>query len=123
MSSYINNRPILFMMPTTIALLIGASLVVSIFLMTGLTNGAQKEKPCEWNGIPLWGKVKVVSHNANIKVKVVGSFENIRVKVVENFADDCGEWMFVENHEDFTIEFVDNHEDLKIRFVKSFPGI
>ena len=57
------------------------------------------------------------------KVKVVTSFPDLKVKAVNSFADDPGEWEFVENFPDFTIEYVENFPDFKIEFVNSFPGV
>lgn len=34
-----------------------------------------------------------------------------------------GEWQFVDNFPDFTIEYVDNFPDFTIQFVDHFPGI
>jgi hypothetical protein len=77
---------------------------------------------CTFHGIPLKGKVKVVTSYPDIKVKVVDNFEDISVKVVTNFPDECGKWQFVENFPDFTIQYVENFEDVKIKYVENFPG-
>jgi len=78
---------------------------------------------CTFQGIPLKGKVKIVTSFPDFKVKVVDNFEDIAVKLVSNFPDDCGEWQFVENFPDFKIQYVENFEDLKIKFVENFPGV
>jgi hypothetical protein len=78
---------------------------------------------CEFQGIFLHGRVKVVESFPDIEVKVVTSFPDIDVKSVESFADDCGEWQFVESFPDFTIRYVDSFPDLEIRMVESFPGL
>ncbi len=67
---------------------------------------------CTMRGIRLWGKVRVVSN-----------FADLHVRVVDNFADECGEWQFVDSHEDFTIQFVDFHEDFSIKYVDYFEGL
>ena len=85
-------------------------------------QGLSKEK-CTYNGIPLKGKVKIVSSFPDIKVQAVTAFPDIEVKVVTAFPDRCGEWQFVESFPDFTIQFVESFPDLKIKFVGSFPGI
>ena len=77
---------------------------------------------CTYNGIKLYGKVKVVNSFADIKVKVVDSFPDLKVKEVTSFPDRCGEWQFVDSFPDFTIQYVDSFPDLKIKFVTSFPG-
>ena len=76
-----------------------------------------------FKGIRLAGKVKVVKNFANIKVQVVKNFPDIKVKKVSNFPNKIGEWQFVENFPDFTIQFVDNFPDIKIQFVENFPGV
>jgi hypothetical protein len=78
---------------------------------------------CTFHGIPLKGKVKVVTSFPDFKVKMVENFQDISIKVVNNFPDDCGEWQFVENFPDFTIQYVENFEDVKIKFVENFPGV
>jgi hypothetical protein len=78
---------------------------------------------CTFQGIPLKGKVKIVTSFPDIKVKVVDNFEDIAVKLVSNFPDDCGEWQFVDNFPDFTIQYVENFPDIKIKFVENFPGV
>ena len=78
---------------------------------------------CTFHGIPLKGKVKVVTSFPDIKVKLVGNFEDISVKVVATFPDHCGEWQFVENFPDFTIQYVTDFPDIKIKFVENFPGV
>lgn len=78
---------------------------------------------CTYNGIPLKGKVKVVTSFADIKVKVVESFPDIKVKTVTSFPDDCGEWQFVESFPDFTIQYVESFPDVQVKFVTSFPGM
>lgn len=76
-----------------------------------------------FKGIRLAGKVKVVKNFANFKVKVVKNFPDLKVKKVSNFPNKVGEWQFVENFPDFTIQFVDNFPDIKIQFVDNFPGV
>ena len=76
-----------------------------------------------FKGIRLAGKVKVVKNFANIKVQVVKNFPDLKVKKVSNFPNKIGEWQFVENFPDFTIQYVDNFPDIKIQFVDNFPGV
>lgn len=73
--------------------------------------------------IPLKGKVKIVEHFADFKVQIVKNFADIKVKQVQNFPDDCGEWQYVDNFEDFSIEIVDNFPDFTITYVDNFPGL
>ena len=76
-----------------------------------------------FKGFRLAGKVKVVKNFANIKVQVVKNFPDIKVKRVKNFPNKVGEWQFVENFPDFTIQYVDNFPDIKVQFVDNFPGV
>ena len=76
-----------------------------------------------FKGIRLAGKVKVVKNFANIKVQVVKNFPDLKVKKVSNFPNKVGEWQFVDNFPDFTIQYVDHFPDIKIQFVDNFPGV
>lgn len=78
---------------------------------------------CRCEGIPLYGKVKVVEAFADFKVKIVGSFPDLKVRTVSAFADECGEWQFVESFPDFTVQFVESFPDFTIQFVENFPGL
>ncbi|MDR1544968.1 MAG: hypothetical protein LBS50_11325 [Prevotellaceae bacterium] len=93
-------------------------------------NNAQKDdrKPfnkenCTCKDIPLHGKVKVVTSFADFKVQIVSSFPDLKVKTVTAFPDHCGEWQFVENFPDFTVQFVENFPNFKIQFVENFAGV
>ena len=93
----------------TIAYTLGSFLVVT----TNVTcANASNISSCTYNGIPLYGKVKVVNSFPDIKVKVVSSFEDLDVQKVSSFADKCGKW-----------QFVDSFPDIKIQYVNSFPGV
>ncbi|GHT31936.1 hypothetical protein FACS189434_02620 [Bacteroidia bacterium] len=85
-------------------------------------KGFNKEN-CTCNGIPLKGKVKVVTSFPDFKVQIVNSFPDLRVKTATSFPNNCGEWQFVESFPDFTVQFVVSFPDFKIKFVESFPGI
>ena len=65
---------------------------------------------------------KGVRNFADFKVKRVSSFPDLKVKRVKNFPDSCGEWQFVDNFPDFTVQFVDDFPDFTIQYVNSFPG-
>ncbi len=78
---------------------------------------------CSYDGIRLSGEVGIRERGGDILVEVVTSFPDLEVKPVESFADDCGEWRFVERFADFTITFVNAFPDLTIEFVESFPGV
>lgn len=78
---------------------------------------------CTCKGIPLKGKVKIVTSFPDLKVQIVDSFADIDVKLVDSFPDDCGEWQIVDSFPDFTIQIVDSFADLKVKYVDSFPGM
>ena len=78
---------------------------------------------CQFEGVPLHGKVQVVTSFPDIKVKVVDSFPDLKVKLVESFPDDCGEWQVVDSFPDFTIQYVESFPDIEIEMVTSFPGV
>jgi len=94
------------------------------FILISVSLFAQIDKEtCSYNGIQLYGKVKVVEHFPDITIQVVESFADIDVKVVEEFADECGEWKMVEKFPDFTIKIVEHNADIKVRFVRNFPKV
>jgi hypothetical protein len=78
---------------------------------------------CSCKGIPLHGKVKIVSSYPDFKVKIASSYPDLKVKKVTMFPDHCGEWQFVESsYPDFTVQFVESYPDFTIQYVSSFPG-
>jgi len=79
---------------------------------------------CNYNGIPMYGNVKVVSYGADVVVHQVSSFADLKVKEVTAFPSSCGEWKFVDFGEDFTVQFSNSGfgVDFDIQFVTSFPG-
>ncbi len=89
----------------------------------GICRAGNVAPNCTYNGIPLYGKVKVVDSFEDIKVKVVNNFEDLKVKPVQHFANSCGQWQFVENFEDFKVKFVDHFEDISIKYVDFFEGM
>lgn len=99
-------------------------ITMSSLLVATCVNSAYASNisSCSYNGIPLYGKVKVVNSFPDIKVKVVSSFEDLDVQQVNAFADKCGKWQFVDSFPDFKVQFVDSFPDITIKFVQSFPG-
>ena len=97
-------------------------IVATLFLFAPVLYAGSLSS-CSLNGVNLYGKVKVVEHFATFKVKVVNHFEDLKVKEVAHFADKCGEWQFVNDFEDFSIEYVNAFEDFSIKMVDNFPGI
>ncbi|AHC47935.1 hypothetical protein [Achromobacter xylosoxidans] len=84
--------------------------------------GDVDKSSCTYKGIPLRGKIKIVSAFPDIRVKVVDAFADIRVKKVSAFADRCGEWKIVDAFPDFKIQFVDAFPDVTVKWVDAFPG-
>ena len=78
---------------------------------------------CTYKGVPLYGKVKIVTAFPDIKVKVVGALADLSVKKVDAFADSCGEWKIVDSFPDFKIQLVDAFPDVTITWVNAFPGV
>ncbi|MGD1903461.1 MAG: hypothetical protein ACFB9N_14605 [Geitlerinemataceae cyanobacterium] len=78
---------------------------------------------CQFNGINLYGDVRVVSSFPDITVKKVTSFPDLNVQWVSSFPDSCGKWKEVSSSADFTIQYVDSFPDIEIEEVSSFPGV
>ena len=75
-------------------------LALIIFLSTSSVFASPISSDGYFNGIRLWGKVRVVTA----------------------FPDSLGKLQFVSGGEDFTIQYVDAFPDIKIKFVDAFPG-
>ncbi|WP_447920309.1 hypothetical protein [Achromobacter aegrifaciens] len=90
----------------------------------GLAGDLDKAN-CTYKGVPLYGKVKIVTAFPDIKVKVVAysGFADLAVWKSFAFAERCGEWRIVDSMPDFTIELVDAFPDVTIAWVDAFPGI
>ena len=89
-------------------------------LFIGVQVFAADLSGCSYNGMPLHGKVQVVTSFPDINVQVVDSFPDLKVKQVTSFPDACGEWQMVDSFPDFTVQFVDSFPDIKIQYVSSF---
>ena len=96
-----------------------------LFLLCLLPTALKAEinPNCTYNGIPLYGRVKIVEHFADFRVKAVFFLPDLRVQQVSSFANSCGRWQLVDSFPDFTVQFVDVLPDFTIQFVESFPGI
>lgn len=84
--------------------------------------GGVDKASCTYKGIPLQGKVQIVTSFPDIKVKVVNSFADLKVRKVSSFPDSCGKWQIVDSFPDFKIQLVDSFPDVTITWVDSFPG-
>lgn len=78
---------------------------------------------CSYNGLPLYGKVRVVEHFGDFKIREVQHFGDLKVEVVSFAPDRCGKWEFVSIGADFTVEFVSIGEDFTIEYVTIAPGV
>lgn len=99
------------------------ALVLVAAIVIGGTGARAVSTDCSLGGIPLYGKVKVVSSFPDLKIKIVDSFPDLKVQVVTSFPDTCGKWQFVESFPDFKVQFVNSFPDLEIEYVTSFPGL
>ena len=81
-------------------------LLLALLLCPTLAMASSKITNCEFNGVPLYGKVKVVESFPDFKVKIVNSFPDLKVKSVSSFPDKCGRWKFVESFPDFKVKFI-----------------
>jgi hypothetical protein len=72
------------------------SLIILIaIILTSFTH----DKPivdCKCNGIPLFGKVQVVTALADFQVQKVDALADIKIKKVTTMPKNCGEWQFVD---------------------------
>ena len=100
-----------------------ALLALVLPLLMQSPSSAAVDANCSYNGICLHGKVKVVKNFGDIKVMVVRNFPDLRVQKVKYFPEHCGQWQFVDNFPDFTIQYVNAFPDITIQYVKNFPGL
>lgn len=78
---------------------------------------------CSYNGVPLYGKVRIVEHFGDFKVREVQHFGDLKVEMVSFAPDRCGKWELVSIGEDFIVEFVSIGEDFTIEYVTIAPGV
>jgi len=78
---------------------------------------------CSFAGVPMYGRVKVVSVGGQFKIRVVGSKAKLLVKGVTKPAKSCGEWQFVSGTPTFTVEIVRTGEDFTVSFGAKRPGV
>ena len=98
-------------------------LIYLIFFLSFPVMGDEFNRSCEFNGIPLYGKVMIVYQDADINVMVVNNTPDLRVQVVNSNPNSCGKWQFVTSSYDFTIEYVYSNPDITINYVSSRPGM
>lgn len=85
-------------------------------------NSGFDPESCTYQGIPLYGRVKVVDFLADFDVRVVDFLPDLRVQIVDYLPISCGKWEFVDFLWDFTVRFVDYLGDIDIQFVDYLPG-
>lgn len=83
------------------------------------------QRPCEFQGHTLKGRVRIVDSFPDFKVKIEEDEDEaeLHVRRVSSTAEMCGEWQFVDGMADFTVRFVEYGEDFTIAWVKTKPGI
>lgn len=96
--------------------------LVSGWSLMATASAASISRDCTLNGVPLYGKVKIVNSFPDFKVKVVDSFPDLKVQQVNSFPNSCGKWKIVNSFPDFKVQFVDSFPDFTIKYVNSFPG-
>lgn len=99
--------------------------VFAVVFLFGISGAMAKKiaDDCTYNGIKLYGKVKIVDNFADITVQKTEHFEDLSVQFVKNFPNSCGKWQLVDNFPDFTIKLVNNFPDITIKEVTNFPGM
>jgi len=98
-------------------------LIILVTLIPFFAHAGKIGSDCTFNGMKLYGKVRVVNHFATFKVKVTRGIPDLKVRKVDAFPDGCGRWKFVEAFEDFSVQFVEGIADFSIKYVDAFPGV
>jgi len=96
--------------------------LVLLILVLSISFCFAQDKNCQLNGIPLYGKVKVVTEYADFKVKIVKDYPDYKIKVVTEYANNCGYWQFTNDYPDFTVQFVNDYPDFTIQYVTEYPS-
>ncbi len=95
-----------------------------LFIGTFSTGVAAEIAPdCTYQGIRLYGRVKVVDFMPDFYVQRVDFMPDLRVQETVFEGNSCGEWKFVDSMPDFTIQYVDFMPDFTIQFVHFMPGL
>ena len=82
-------------------ILLVSTLLISLMPIVCIAGAVTKDG--YYNGIKLFGKVKVVKSFADFKVLLVKSYPDLKVKRVSSFPDKIGEWKFVDSFPDIKI--------------------
>lgn len=79
---------------------------------------------CSCKGIPLYGRVKIVTEYPDFRIQVTDNYPDIVVKISEDYRPtDCCVWKIVDSYPDFTIQFVDDYPDFTVAFSDYSHGI
>jgi hypothetical protein len=78
---------------------------------------------CTFKGRVLSGEVQKVTRGGDLKVEVVNYDADLEVDTSQSYPSRCGEWKWVKDYADFTVEFVSYGGDLKIRYVNHNAGV
>lgn len=78
---------------------------------------------CTCKGIPLYGRVKIVTEHPNFRIQVTDDYPDIVVKIVYENSHNCCEWQIVEEYPDFTVQFVNDYPDFTVSFDDNSQGI
>ncbi len=73
---------------------------------------------CLFQGMYLVGRVKVVSYDANFRVQLVNQRADLLVTESKGRPIQCGQWQFVNQNYDFTIQLVNESPDFTISIVR-----
>lgn len=93
-----------------------------------LTGAATSSAPsgwggCSFNGVPMFGRVKVVSVGGTFKIRFVRGNADLKVKAVGRASKKCGEWQFVSSSPAFTVSPVQSGEDFTVSLGATHPGV
>jgi len=80
-------------------------------------------KGCFFEGIAMYGRVRVVSAGARFKIRLLGTNAALQVKTVKHQPVSCGEWQFVSSKPNFTVQIVRSGEDFTISLGSDHPGV
>lgn len=78
---------------------------------------------CALNGVPMYGRVKVVSVGAQFQIRLVKTNATLNVKVVKARPQACGEWQFVSTGALFSVQVVRAGGDFTVSFGPGQSGL
>ena len=79
---------------------------------------------CSCKGIPLYGRVKIVTEYPDFRIQVTDNYPDIVVQIVDRYyPGECCMWKIVDDYSDFTVQFVDSYPDFTVSFSDHSHGI